>query len=237
MDLTNLDRKLLAVLEQKAPVFARAILPLVLDSDPDEEEREILESEGLESLLTEKLPTRRLLSFDWESWGAPTSSSDSMFILTVDTHHFLCLPDDGGRDGLHPLIILDATEVEGGQVGVSGMVRRALPVSTRFWATRLPTATANMAPDLLTGESVKEAYRSLAAHADFWDSLLADLAELTSDVTPSQRLAGVMPQWIDDSNLDAQARTRLFEQWFALTYSEGDGDAGGEAEVEDVGSP
>jgi hypothetical protein len=35
MDLTKLDRKLLAVLEQKAPVVAKAILPLVLDSDPD----------------------------------------------------------------------------------------------------------------------------------------------------------------------------------------------------------
>jgi hypothetical protein len=162
-----------------------------------------------------------------------------MFFLTVDTHHFLCLPDDGGFDGSHPLIILDATEVEGGQVGVSGMVRRALPALFQmdFQARRLPTATGNMAPDLLTGESVKEAYRSLAAHPDFWDSLLGDLAELTSHITPVQRLAGVMPQWIDDSNLDAQARTRLFEQWFALTYSEVDGDAGGEAEVEDVGSP
>jgi hypothetical protein len=43
-----------------------------------------------------------------------------------------------------------------------------------------------------------------------------------------------MPRWIDDSNLDAQARACLFEQWFALTYSEArvkpkaDGDAGGE---------
>jgi hypothetical protein len=237
MDLTRLDRKILAVLEQNGHADAEAILPLALDSGPDEEERETLESDGLESLLTEKLPTRWLLSFDWESWGAPNSSSDYLFILTVDTHHFLCLPDDGGGDGRHPLLILDATEVEGGQVGVSGMVGRALPALFQmdFQAPRLPTATKNVAPDLLTEESVKEAYRSLAESADFWDSLLGDLAELTSDITPAQRLASVMPQWIDDSNLDAQARTRLFEQWFALTYSEADRDAGGEAEVEDVG--
>lgn len=236
MDLTKLDRKILAVLGQNARADADAILPLVLESGPDEEERETLESEGLESLLTDRLPTRWLLSFDWESWGAPTSSSDSMFILTVDTHHFLCLPDNAGFDGLHPLLILDATEVEGGQVGVSGMVRRALPAlfQTGFWAVRLPTATTNMAPDLLTGESVKEAYRSVAERVDLWESLLADLAELTSDITPAQRLAGIMPRWIDNSNLDAQARARLFEQWFALTYSEADGDAGGESEVEDV---
>ena len=233
MDLTKLDRKILAVLGQNARVDADAILPLVMDSGPDEEERETLESEGLESLLTDRLPTRWLLSFDWESWGAPTSSSDSMFILTVDTHHFLCLPDDAGRDGLHPLLILDATEVKGGQVGVSGMVRRALPAL--FQTGRLPTATENMAPDLLTGESVKEAYRSVAERADLWESLLADLAELTSNITPAQRLAGIMPRWIDNSNLDAQARARLFEQWFALTYSEArakpeaDGDAGGKS--------
>jgi len=228
MDLTKLDRKILAVLEQNGQADAEAILPLVMDSGPDEEERETLESDGLESLLTEKLPTRWLLSFDWESWGAPNTSSDSMFILTVGTHHLLCLPDDGGGDGRHPLFILDATEVEGGQVGVSGMVQRALPALFQmdFQARRLPTATGNMAPDLLTGESVKEAYRSLAKRADFWDSLLGDLAELTSHITPVQRLAGVLPQWIDDSNLDAQARNQLFEQWFQLTYSEADGERG-----------
>ena len=212
-------------------------MPLVLDSGPDEEERETLESDGVSSFLTERLPTRWLLGFDWESWGAPNSSSDSMLIVTIDTHHFLCLPDNAGFDGLHPLLILDATEVEGGQVGVSGMVRRALPALFQMdcWAARLPTATENMAPDLLTRELVKEAYRSLAERADLWDSLLGDLAKLTSDITPAQRLAGIMPQWIDDSKLDAQARARLFEQWFALTYSEADGDAGGESEVEDVG--
>jgi hypothetical protein len=197
-----------------------ALMPFVVASCEEDEEREAIESEGLGWTLTERLPSKDVLSFGWESRGAPTSSSDSMLVLTVDRHIFLCMPTES-LEGLHPFLVLAAALAEEGAAGVSAMVRAHLPgLFGDVWTLRLPTETTNLAPDLLSAEAVKEAYRSAAQDPDVWDGLLTDLAELSSGITPADRLAGTAPSPEYGSHLDDHEWARLFDEWFALSYQE-----------------
>ena len=221
MNIERFARDVTRLLEETGRVDEEVLLPIVEACCDGNEERQALDEDGLEETMSGFMAPRCLLSFNWISWGAPTSSSDSLWLWTTTEHHFVWLPHD--LEDVHPLVILAAVPVSEGAAGISDAVGACL-AGLFDWdlMIRLPTATTNSAPDLLPEQVVKNAYRSLAQHPDIWGELLEDLAELPSeepDIT--EELAGALsPGGEATVDLDSEVGDRLFETWFGLTYSE-----------------
>jgi hypothetical protein len=226
LDIERLDNDITRLLEESGRVDEEALLALVEDGCETDAQREVLDEVlaevGLDELLSGSMASRCLLSFNWMSWGAPTSSSDSLWLLTMTEHHFVWLPHD--FEDVHPLVILAAVPVSEGPIGISGTVEVCLAgmFNWDLMGGRLPTETTNSAPDLLSEQAVKNAYRSVAQAPAVWSELLEDLADLSSrhpEIT--SELAGApSPTTEATVDLDSEVGTRPFETWFRLTYSE-----------------
>lgn len=219
MDLGKLGPGISAILADHSCAEEDTLLPLILDC-ADQEEREALNMNGVEEVLIDRLPTRYLLDFLWDSWGAPNSSSDSMLTVSVDSVQFLCLPSD--IEGGHSFLIIGVVEPGEAQRAVSESVRQYLPALFDYnvWTARLPTETRNLAPDLVTAEAVREAYRAVAENSETWEELIDDLESLRTDRDRRQTSpSGLQPVTGERSEKD-EGRARLFDEWFSLAYKE-----------------
>ena len=178
MNVEALDREIIMLLRESGRAEEEVLVPLVEANCDTGEDHQLLDESGLGELLSDRMGSQCLLSFNWMSWGAPTSSSDSLWLLTMTEHHFLWLPHD--FEDVHPLIILAAIPVSEGVTGIPRTVEACLEgiFNWDLMGARLPTETTNNAAHLLTEKAVKNAYRSLAQEPEVRGELLEDLASL-----------------------------------------------------------
>jgi hypothetical protein len=216
MNFSLLDAELSRLLEQNDVVTEDDIKEAALGCCEQDEDREYLEAEGVYQFLVDQLgEPDMLLDFNWIAWGSPTSSSDWLYLMTLGTHWYLFLPPDT-LEGVHPMVILGSVSANAPRSACARLVTKHLPtlfLDDAFGSHRLPTSTGNVRADLVPRQAVKNAYESVAQRPEVWGSLVDELREIV-DIN---HLALEIP---DGHDFDEKTRTRLFNEWFALTYSE-----------------
>lgn len=213
MNVSDLDVELIRHLQSGGNV-AEEELVAAIRSCCDSDEQADLDENGLDEFITQRLSPRTILSFTWESWGAPTSSSGWIQMAHIGSHQYLILPDDF-LEGTHPLFVLGAAEVAAGSEATSQLVAKELAaLFGDVFGPRLPTSTSNSAPDLVSRAAVRSAYWTAAQSDETWQELAADLERLILNQAVD------FPDFaIAVSARDEATRTRLFDAFFNATYS------------------
>jgi hypothetical protein len=216
MNFSLLDTEIGRLLEHGHAVLEGDLKRAALDRCERHDERQSLEADGIYQFLIAELgEPDMLLGFDWESWGEPNSSSDCLYLMQLGDHRYLLLPPDDLEDK-HGMAILGSVRITDPAGSLAQLVTERLATQfdvEGFLSGRLPTSTSNLRPDLVPRQAIKDAYALAVDTSLVWESLVDDLKSLADykGVAVSIPLA---------ADFDQSTRTRLFDAWFLLTYSD-----------------
>lgn len=209
MNFANLEAEILTRLKKGERPTEDDLVSAALAACENDDERLQIEDEGVYGTVVSE-DVDYALTFDWESWGAPNSSTGAMIIVRLDNRSFLCLPPDR-LEGTHPFVVLGALEPDAAPDRAREVVRRL--VAGYFdgeYSIRLPTSARNRRPDLLPDDAVKDAFRAAAHDEAIWEGLLDDFEELLEyrDEPINTKLPDA------DEGFDEET----FERWFQAIY-------------------